>query len=100
MESTLDRNGHFAKRRSAILLAALGACLVGGSTPAPAQRLSVTNPLDVTRLDEIVDLPLSEVVHHLHAKTADQIVVLDDTSKQRLPSQTYSTTGAAPDRFL
>src|SRR5271170_7978775 len=98
MESTLDRNGHFAKRRLAILLAALGACLVGGSTPALAQRLSVTNPLDVARLDEIVDLPLSEVVQHVHAKTADELVVIDNATKQRLPSQTYSTTGGLPDR--
>ena len=61
---------------------------------------SVTNPLDVERLDEIVDLPLSEVLHQTHAKAADQIVVVDDVAKQRLPSQTYSTTGTAPDRFL
>ncbi len=91
---------NFAKRRSALLFAAFGACLVGGSTSALAQRLSVTNPLDVARLDEIVDLPLSEVVQHVHAKTLDEIVVIDNATKQRLPSQTYSTTGAAPDRFL
>jgi hypothetical protein len=65
-----------------------------------AQRLSVTNPLDVARLDEIVDLPLSEVLHHAHVKTADELVVIDSATKQRLPSQTYGTTGAAPDRFL
>ena len=76
--------------------------LAWGTVPVLAQHLSVTNPLDMQRLDEIVDLPLSEVLHHAHAKTVDQIVVVDDATKQRLPAQTYSTIGvdAAPDRFL
>jgi Domain of unknown function (DUF4861) len=85
-----------------LLFAALGACLICCATLAPAQHLSVTNPLDVSRMEEIVDLPLGQVLHHAHVKTADQIVVVDDATKQRLPSQSYSTRGvdAAPDRFL
>jgi hypothetical protein len=68
--------------------------------PAIAQRLSVTNPLDVARTEEMLDLPLNDVLHHVHAKETDQIVVVDEATQQRQPSQTYSTTGAAPDRFL
>jgi hypothetical protein len=65
-------------------------------------HLAVNNPLDVARTEDVVDLPLSEVLRHVHAKAADQIVVVDDETKQRLPSQTYSTTGvdASADRFL
>jgi hypothetical protein len=91
----------FAQRISILFLLVLGTCALF-CAPAFGQRLSVANPLDVQRLDEVVDLPLSEVVHQTHTKAADQIVVVDDATKQRLPSQTYSTTGvdAAPDRFL
>ncbi len=94
MQSTLR------KRISPVLFAAVGAYLAWCAVLSPAQRLTVTNRLDVQRLDEIVDLPLSEVIHHTHAKAADQIVVVDDATKQRLPSQTYSSSGTAPDRFL
>src|SRR5271167_1002433 len=91
---------NFTLRTWTLRFAAVGVYLVCCGAPASAQRLAVTNPLDVQRLDEIVDLPLSEVVHQTHTKAADQIVVVDDGTKQRLPSQTYSTTGSAPDRFL
>jgi hypothetical protein len=96
-------NRNFAQRTTSVLLPILGVCLVS-CVAARAQRLSVTNPLDVQRVDEIVDLPLVEVLRHVHAKKADQIVeqiiVVDDFTKQPLPSQTYRTTGATADRFL
>jgi hypothetical protein len=88
-----------AWRTSTLLFPVLCACLVF-CAPAPAQHLSVANPLDVQRLDEVVDLPLSDVLHHTHAKSAGQIVVVDDATKQALPSQTYSAADAEPDRFL
>jgi Domain of unknown function (DUF4861) len=90
-----------AKRRSALLRATLGTCLVGLNMHGVAQRLSVTNPLDVPRSEEIVDLPLSDVVRHTHA-APEQIVVVDDATRQRVPTQTYSTLSAdaPPDRFL
>ncbi len=83
---------NFAYRNWAVLIPILGVCLAGCAL-ARAQRLAVTNPLDVHRLDEVVDLPLSEVLRHVHAKDADEIVVIDEATKQLLPSQTYSTTG-------
>src|SRR5271170_3930846 len=91
---------NFALRTWTLRFAAVGVYLVCCGAPASAQRLAVTNPLDVARTEEIVDLPLNDVLHHVHAKEADQILVVDDATKQRQPSQTYSTTGAAPDRFL
>ena len=92
---------HTSKRRSALLRATLGSCLVGLNMHGMAQRLSVTNPLDVPRSEEIVDLPLSDVVRHIHA-APEQIVVVDDATRQRIPTQTYSTLNAdaPPDRFL
>ncbi len=67
-----------------------------------AQRLAVTNPLNVQRLDEVIDLPLPEVLHHAHSKTADQLTVIDESTGQRLLTQLFSTVDAevAPDRFL
>jgi hypothetical protein len=94
---TVRRN--FASRSLTALAAILGACLIP-CAGAQAQRLAVRNPLDAQRLDEVLDLPLAEVLAHVHAKEADRIVVVDDATKQPLPSQTYSTTGATPDRFL
>ena len=91
---------NFAPRIWTLLFAAVGVYLVCRGVPASAQHLAVTNPLDVARTEEIVDLPLNEVLRHVHTKEADQIVVVDDATKQRQPSQTYSTTGMAPDRFL
>ncbi len=92
--------GKIPLRISALVFLSLSEWLACPFKLALAQHLAVINPLDVSRLDEVVDLPLSEVVHHVHAKVVDQIVVVDDATKQRLPSQTYSTTGGAPDRFL
>jgi hypothetical protein len=88
-----------AQRISTNFLSILGVFALFCS-PAIAQRLSVTNPLDVARTEEMLDLPLNDVLHHVHAKETDQIVVVDEATQQRQPSQTYSTTGAAPDRFL
>jgi hypothetical protein len=90
---------NFAFRNWAALIPILGVCLTCCAL-AGAQRLAVSNPLAVQRLDEVIDLPLDEVLRHLHAKGEDAIVVIDEATKQPLPSQTYSTTGTAPDRFL
>ena len=89
-------------KRVSFLFAVPSICLACCGISTLAQRLSVTNPVEVSRSEEIVDLPLSEVLHHVHAKAADQMVVIDDATRQRVPSQIYSTTGlvTAPDRFL
>jgi hypothetical protein len=67
-----------------------------------AQHLSVTNPLDVSRTQEVIDLPLAEVQHHLHAKQIDHIVAIDEATGKPLPTQLFSNAGenAPPDRFL
>ncbi len=80
----------------------VGAGLTCLSIYVPAQRLAVTNPLNVQRLEEVLDLPLAEVLQHTHTKTADQLAVIDEGTGQSPPTQLYSTVGAesAPDRFL
>jgi hypothetical protein len=97
-----------SKRRGMASVLAMGrlswlsASLTCLTISAPAQRLAVANPLNVQRLDEVVDLPLPEVLHHVHSQAADQLVVIDEATEQRLPTQLYSAEGtdAAPDRFL
>ncbi len=91
---------HFSLRVAALFCLTLGGWIGVPATSALAQHLSVTNPLDVQRLEEVLDLPLSDVLHHVSVKSADQIIVVENATKQRLPSQVYSTTGTTPDRFL
>lgn len=81
----------------------LPACAVCLSTcTCLAQHLSITNPLDVDRTQEVIDLPLVEVQHHLHARQAGHIVALDEASGKPLPTQLFSNMqeNAPPDRLL
>lgn len=57
-------NANLAKRVS-FLFAVLSVCLACCGVSTLAQHLSVTNPVEVSRSEEIVDLPLSEVLHHV-----------------------------------
>jgi hypothetical protein len=80
----------------------VAASLFCWSISSLGQHLAVSNPLGVARLEEVLDLPLSEVLQHSHVSVADQLAVIDDATQEHLPTQPYSTSGtaAAPDRFL
>jgi hypothetical protein len=64
--------------------------------------LRLTNPTNIERT-EVVGIPLSQVARHLHFSAAQlpSLVATDATTKQRIPSQLYSSQpGADPDNLL
>src|SRR5580700_9641788 len=79
-----------------ILLAAV-------ATGAGAQQLRLTNPINIDRPEEVVELPLDQVARHLRFSAAQlqSLVATDAATKQRIPTQLYSSrTGADPDILL
>ncbi len=70
---------------------------------APAQQLRLTNPTNLDRTEEVVEIPLDQVARHLHFTAAQlqSLVATDAATKQRIPSQYYSSRpGADPDTLL
>jgi hypothetical protein len=68
-----------------------------------AQQLRLTNPISFDRTEEIVEIPLEQVRHHLHfsSEQFQSLVATDVATKQRIPSQLYSSRqGADPDTLL
>lgn len=80
------------------------AILLAATAPfAAAQKLVLTNPLNVDRTQEVVEVPLHQVLEQLHLKPdqAASIVASDAVSGQRLPSQLYSAeANGQPDQLL
>jgi Domain of unknown function (DUF4861) len=79
-----------------ILLAALAA-------GAWAQQLRLTNPINIDRTEEVVEVPLDQVASHLRFSVAQvqSLVATDAATKLRVPSQLYSNRlGADPDTLL
>src|SRR5271156_1743934 len=58
-----------------------------------AQQLHITNPISIDRTEEVVEIPLEQVRHHLHFSAAQlqSLVVTDVATKQRIPTQLYSS---------
>jgi hypothetical protein len=72
-------------------------------TGAWAQQLRLTNPISIDRPEEVVELPLDQVTRHLRfsATQVQSLVATDAATKQRIPSQLYSSRpGADPDTLL
>jgi len=68
-----------------------------------AQDLTILNPLDLDRTQEVVELPLARVLHVAHAKPdqAAKIAAFDVVTGKMLSSQLYvSHPEGAPDTFL
>ena len=68
-----------------------------------AQELVLSNPLDVDRGQEVVEVPLAQVLGRLHltAAQASSVLVLDFDGGSRIPDQVYaSRPGGAPDTLL
>lgn len=77
--------------------------LATGACAASAQQLEISNPLNVDRTQEVIELPLARVLHaaHLAEAQASTIVATDAATGKALPSQLYaSKPGASPDTFL
>jgi hypothetical protein len=77
--------------------------LISIAPHAPAQQLVLTNPLSADRAQEVIELPLQQVLDHLHlapAQAAD-LVAEDAATHHRIPEQLYSSTfNAPPDQLL
>jgi Domain of unknown function (DUF4861) len=68
-----------------------------------AQQLRLTNPINIDRPEEVVEVPLDQVTRHLRfsATQMQSLVATDAANKQRIPSQLYSSRpGADPDILL
>jgi hypothetical protein len=82
------------------VLSILFAALPAG---AWAQQLHVSNPMNVDRTEEVIEIPLDQVASHLHFPVAQlpSLIATDARTKQRVPSQLYSNRpGADPDALL
>lgn len=80
----------------AVALAAITAC-------AAAQTLTITNPLPISRPQEVVAIPLAQALAHLHipAAEASAITATDSRSHQPIPTQLYaSLPDGPPDQLL
>jgi len=55
-------------------------------------QLRLTNPLNIDRGEEVVEVPLKQVAERLHSTPAQlqALVAIDARSKQRIPSQLWS----------
>ncbi len=69
---------------------------------AMAQDLVLTNPLGVARPREVVEVPLKQVLNHLHLSTAQAsgIVASDAKTGVQIPDQIYSSNPDAPPDLL
>ncbi len=70
---------------------------------ASAQQLRLSNPTNIDRTEEVVEIPLDQVARHLHFSAAQMqsLVATDAVTKQRIASQFYSSRpGAHPDTLL
>jgi hypothetical protein len=68
-----------------------------------AQELILVNPLNVDRTPEVIEVPLQQVLEHLHglAAQASAIIAVDASTHDRIPDQLYSSSfGASPNRLL
>jgi hypothetical protein len=87
-----------------ICLCATGLCvLFAAFQPRAWGQLRLTNPVSIDRPEQVVEIPLDQVVHHLHFSTAQlqSLITTDVVTKQRIPSQLYSSRpGADPDTLL
>lgn len=68
-----------------------------------AQRLILSNPLDVDLPPQVVELPLKEVLSHLHLSGAQAQSIVAEVAKtgERVPVQLYGNTAdAGPSQLL
>ena len=94
-----EKRFSFLKRCSACIAIAFAAVVPG----ALAQHLVLKNPLSIDRPQEVVEVPLRQVLDHLHFSPAQasSLVAEDAVTGQRIPDQLYgSRPDAEPDLLL
>jgi hypothetical protein len=77
--------------------------LAAAAPRAQTQTLVLTNPINIDRAQEIVEVSLQQVLDRLHiaAAQAPDLVAEDAGTGERIPDQIYgATAGAPPDRLL
>ena len=70
---------------------------------ASAQQLRLTNPTNIDRTEEVIEIPLDQIARHLHFSTTQMqsLIATNTATKQRIPSQLYTSRhGADPDTLL
>jgi hypothetical protein len=70
---------------------------------ASGQHLRLTNPLEIDRAEEVVEIPLDQLAQHLHFSAAQfpSLVATEAATQQRIPSQLFTKqTGVHPDTLL
>jgi hypothetical protein len=78
-------------------------CLAATRQAMYGQVLHVFNPLNVDRTEEVIELPLQQVMDHLHlaADKLPSLTVQNSRTNQNIPTQLYSSqVGAEPDTLL
>ncbi len=86
-----------------LLRATVGLTFLFSLPMARAQQLVLTNPLAVDRSPEVIELPLGEIVAHLHLAASQEqwIVAQNALSGERIPTQLYGSDAASqPDCLL
>ncbi len=91
-------------RHSLVTIAIMFLWLTSCTCSAVAQnKLQITNPLNVDRPPEVVEVPLTQLMKNLRLTEAklESLVAIDAKSKKRIPSQLYSyRNGLDPDTLL
>lgn len=78
-------------------------CLLLFAGVTPAQQLVLANPLTVDRGEEVVEVPLADVLAHTHLSEAQatSLVATDSLTSVGIPAQLYSDeAGSPPDKLL
>jgi hypothetical protein len=91
------------RRRLSAFAIAVWLCVTASPYNVLAQKLQLTNPLNVDRASEVVEVPLTQVMTSLHLTEAnlESLVAIDAKTKKRIPSQLYSyRNGLDPDTLL
>jgi uncharacterized protein DUF4861 len=81
----------------------LSVMFIGIQPCAWAQQLHLTNPTSIDRIEEVVEVPLDQVAGHLRFSGAQlqSLVATDPATKERIPSQLYSSRrDSDPDTLL
>jgi hypothetical protein len=82
------------------ICSAVLACSPAAAAGPPA-RFSVINALGLARSEEVVEIPLRDVLAHARVADAEGLVVRESASGKVLPTQLYSSGGSgAPDLLL
>ncbi len=74
-------------KKHLLYLATILAASVARTEPCSAQVFTVTNKLDLTRSDEIISIPVKDVLPHVSQENIDQVMVRQQNQKDYLVSQ-------------